>query len=494
VPSPGIIVGDKYRLEEPIGEGGMATVWRAVHTTLDRAVAVKFLEAVGTHAQSLAERFLREAKLAAGIRHRHVVDIIDFGVTDEGQPFMVMEFLEGQSLAERYTEGPPVTDWELLEIVAMILGGLAAVHDAGILHRDVKPENIFLVRDSDGMYPKLIDFGVSKGFQSGDRITRTGAVVGTPEYMSPEQARGLKEIDQRSDLFAIGVVLYEGLCGETPFESENPGDVLIRVATEDAAPLSERRPDLPPELVSLVHLALQKDPNERFGDARSMRDAVHAVMQSPQPLEGRPDDRNGFGPAPGSGLIRVISSRPPASGEVPVPLLPAGSVPPSPPMPPTPRPSGKTPPPPPPAAKKKKKKEIRPEDLDTSEIEVEKLPDLRPLPPKQKRRGRWAWPLMAIVLLGAGAGAFFAFDGMTLVEQTMQTMGASDDPAAQGELRPGRDVAALSDPEPAGDVERTDIAFDPPPADGAGAPDSETIDVPSPPDPPDAVDELPDDG
>lgn len=484
MPSPGIIVGDKYRLEEPIGEGGMATVWRAVHTTLDRAVAVKFLEAVGTHAQSLAERFLREAKLAAGIRHRHVVDIIDFGVTDEGQPFMVMEFLVGQSLADRYTDGPPVTDWELLEIVAMILGGLASVHDAGILHRDLKPENIFLVRDSDGIYPKLIDFGVSKGFTGGDRITRTGAVVGTPEYMSPEQARGLKEIGPASDLFAIGVVLYEGFCGETPFESENPGDVLIRVATEDAEPLSERRPDLPAEVVSLVHLALQKDPLERFSDARSMRDAVHAVMQSALPLEGSPDDRNGFGPAPGSGLIRVISSRPPASGEVPVPLLPAGSVPPSPPLPPAPTPSGKIPPPPP-----KRKKAIRPEDLETTEIEVEKLPDLRPLPPAKAKRRRWVWPFVAVLLLGAGVGAFVALDGMSFVERSME---GDQDPAASGELRPGRDVAALSDPEPTEDPGPTDVAFDPPPNDGADAPGSETIDVPSPPDPPDEVEVLPD--
>ncbi|MCA9608019.1 MAG: serine/threonine protein kinase, partial [Myxococcales bacterium] len=143
--SPGTIIGEKYRLEEPIGQGGMATVWRATHTTLDRPVAVKFLEAVGTHAKQLAARFLNEAKLAAGLRHRHVVDIVDFGVTDHGQPFMVMELLEGKSLADRYTQGPPVSDWALLEIVAMTLGGLAAVHDAGILHRDIKPENLFLV-------------------------------------------------------------------------------------------------------------------------------------------------------------------------------------------------------------------------------------------------------------------------------------------------------------------------------------------------------------
>src|SRR5690606_16234190 len=194
---------------------------------------------VGTGSQQLAERFLEEAKLAAGLRHRHVVDILDFGVTPDGKPFMVMELLEGQSLADRYNDGPAVTDWELLEIVAMTLSGLAAVHDAGILHRDVKPENIFLVQDADGIFPKLLDFGISRGFGAVGRVTRTGVVVGTPQYMSPEQARGKKDLDARSDLFSVGVVLYEGLAGEVPFDSENPGDVLIAVATEDPRPIEE---------------------------------------------------------------------------------------------------------------------------------------------------------------------------------------------------------------------------------------------------------------
>ena len=147
----------------------MATVWRAVHTTLDRPVAVKFLQAVGTHANQMSARFVQEAKLCAGLRHRNVVDIVDFGVLEDEQPYMVMELLEGQSLADRYLDGPPLTDWDILEISAMTLSGLAAVHDAGIVHRDVKPENIFLARDADGTYPKLIDFGVSKGLTSGQR-------------------------------------------------------------------------------------------------------------------------------------------------------------------------------------------------------------------------------------------------------------------------------------------------------------------------------------
>lgn len=315
---PGLIVGHKYRLEEPIGHGGMATVWRARHTTLDRAVAVKFLEAVGSSSETLAARFLQEAKLAATLRHRHVVDIVDFGVHGGRQPYMVMELLEGQSLADRYDDGPTVSDWELLEIVCMTLSGLAAVHDAGIVHRDVKPENIFLVEDADGVFPKLLDFGISRGFEPkrGPRMTRTGAVVGTPQYMAPEQARGLRDVDGRADLWSVAVVLYEGLAGEVPFDSENPGDVLIMVATEDAVPLAHLRPDLPRELTDLVERGLKRNRVERFGEARDMRDALLAVLQAGNVEGGRPPPhvlKSTFGTPGTTGKLRALSSRPPPS-------------------------------------------------------------------------------------------------------------------------------------------------------------------------------------
>jgi serine/threonine-protein kinase len=273
----GTIVGGKYRLERPIGQGGMASVWRAIHTTLESPIAVKFLETYGSNREKMAKRFLREAKLAANLKHRNVVHILDYGMMDDGQPFMAMELLSGISLGDKMTGDEPPTPIQLLEIAAQILSGLAAVHDAGIVHRDVKPDNIFIVRDADGDYPKLLDFGISRGTETvpGEtRMTNTGAVVGTPLYMSPEQARGLKNLDARTDLWSVGMILYEGLAGFCPFESENMGDVLIRVATEAVPPLTEARTDLPVEVGDAVMRALEKDPEKRFPDARTMREAL----------------------------------------------------------------------------------------------------------------------------------------------------------------------------------------------------------------------------
>ncbi|MCB9598657.1 MAG: serine/threonine protein kinase, partial [Sandaracinaceae bacterium] len=184
----GTVIADKYRLDEHIGQGGMATVWRATHLSLGSSVAVKLLDVSGAKAARLRERFEREAKLAANIKHRNIVDILDFGLHDENHPYMVMELLAGESLGDRLAGETAITDAELFDIAAQVLSGLAAAHDAGIVHRDVKPDNVFLVRDADGVYPKLLDFGISRNVTPGKndtRVTSTGVLVGTPLYMSP---------------------------------------------------------------------------------------------------------------------------------------------------------------------------------------------------------------------------------------------------------------------------------------------------------------------
>ena len=272
----GTVLGEKYRLETRIGEGGMATVWLARHLTIDRPLAVKFIHVAG-ESEEVRDRFLREAKAAASVSHRNVVDIIDFGTTDEGEPYMVMEYLEGATLRELLDRlaTPPVGD--VVRLLARSLSGLAAVHDAGIIHRDIKPANIFLVRDADGVYPKLLDFGVSRVVTVGGESvlpSRESVIVGTPEYMAPEQARGIAAIDRRADVFAMGVVLYEALSGKKPFEAEHVGDLILKIMTQHPMPLGALRPDLGDPLATVVARALAKEPDARFGDAREMRQAL----------------------------------------------------------------------------------------------------------------------------------------------------------------------------------------------------------------------------
>ncbi len=276
----GTLVGGRYFLEARIGEGGMGSVWRATDRTLERLVAVKVLYSGDERERDLrVSRFLREARIAAAVQHRNVVHIVDFGSTDEGRPFMVMEHLRGETLADRLAQAPAPTVGELVDWVGLVLAGLAAAHDAGVVHRDMKPENVFLVEDADGAYPKILDFGISRSMapESGPRsalTTREGFLVGTPQYMSPEQARGLEGIDHRTDLYSVGVILYEALTGMLPHDSENIGDLIILIAAGGARPVSEVRPELGEPLSEVVRKATAVDRDARFEDARAMRDAL----------------------------------------------------------------------------------------------------------------------------------------------------------------------------------------------------------------------------
>jgi len=271
----GEVIAGKYRLDRPLGEGGMGTVWRAVHVTLGQPVALKALDVSGPRADAARRRFLREARVAAKVRHRHLVYVNDFGETEDGAPFMAMELLEGQTLAERLVGGPTLTVGELLRIAEGCLAGLAAVHEAGIVHRDLKPQNVFLARDAEGEIPKLLDFGLSLGADGGEgRVTREGAIVGTLEYLSPEQARAQPDVDARSDLYAMGALLYEALSGEPPFTAATPADLLVAILHEEPVPLVAVRPELGEPLSAVVMRALSRDPAARFAGARQMREAL----------------------------------------------------------------------------------------------------------------------------------------------------------------------------------------------------------------------------
>jgi serine/threonine protein kinase len=274
------VIAGRYTLESLIGEGGMASVWRARDQTLARPVAVKLLFARDERDHdTLVARFLREARIAASVQHRNVIQIVDFGTTDDGQPYMVMELLEGESLGDRMHRIGQLPLEETVHIASMTLRGLAAVHDAGIIHRDLKPDNVYLKEEGGVIYPKILDFGISRSVEpaSGRRsalTTREGVIVGTPEYMSPEQARGLKDIDRRTDIYSMGVLLYQMLTGALPFHSENVGDLIIKIVTTPVPDPQDSRSDIPTGLCDVIRRALSKEPSERFATASEMQRAL----------------------------------------------------------------------------------------------------------------------------------------------------------------------------------------------------------------------------
>jgi hypothetical protein len=270
----GALIGGRYRLEHSIGSGGMGEVFRAEDTLLGRPVAIKLVHPVETRRRSEAtESFLREARIAAAITHPNVVRMLDFGVHEQFTPYMVMELLSGETLAAILDRGASMPIGFVFELIERVLDGLQAAHAAGVIHRDLKPENIFLTRERDGLNPKLLDFGIAKNLDATGfaRVTTAhGHIVGTPAYMSPEQARGVKAIDQRTDVYSMGVVIYELLSSELPFFSENPGDLLVMIMTAHERPLSERVRGLPQPLSEFVKRAMAKSPAARFRDAGEM--------------------------------------------------------------------------------------------------------------------------------------------------------------------------------------------------------------------------------
>ncbi len=271
-PLVGAVLADRYEIVRRIGEGGMGAVYEARHTVIGKRVAVKVLLEKFVEKADLVARLLQEARLASSIGHENIVDVTDFGTTADGRAFVVMEFLEGEPLADLVIREAPLAVDVSLGIARQVAGALAAAHAKGIVHRDVKPENVYLVRRGDADFVKVVDFGVSKAVASREdgpewqRLTRTGMVLGTPLYMSPEQARGGDDVDARADVWAVGVMLYECLTGEVPFRANNYLGVISQVLTSEAVPVAKLRPELgiPAAVEAVVMRALEKDRDRRY--------------------------------------------------------------------------------------------------------------------------------------------------------------------------------------------------------------------------------------
>ena len=267
----GRVIGGRYRIQGRMAEGGMASIYKARQEPLDRTVAVKILARMLSEDPIHKERFLREARAANRIHHENVIDITDFGETEDGMVYLVMEYLEGESLADVVTRGP-VPLPRAAAILHSVCKGLQRAHDLGILHRDIKPENIFLERRTDGgENVKLLDFGLAQVL--GDkRLTTAGQVFGTPEYISPEQAMG-GEITGRADLYGLGVLFYEMMTGRLPFTGST-ARLIYQHIHELPKPPSLVRPGCPPETDEPILKLLQKEPDKRYGSAREFEAAL----------------------------------------------------------------------------------------------------------------------------------------------------------------------------------------------------------------------------
>ena len=290
----GDVIAKRYVLVQEIGRGGMGCVYEAFDRKLERDVAIKFLDPGLADDAEAVTRFQREALAAGKIGHENICDVRDRGETKAGVPYIVMEHLVGCSLHSIFVREDTVEPIRLGRLTLQYLSALHAAHSKGIVHRDLKPENIFVTKTvADEEKPKLLDFGISKFLAEsiGPRVTKTGIAMGTPFYMSPEQARGKKDIDHRTDLWSVGVILYEGLTGKLPFEGDNYNEVIVNIITDDLVEPTVYNPSIPPEIEKVVLRALARDPSDRYQSANEFGEALetalgadHALSLIPKPL------------------------------------------------------------------------------------------------------------------------------------------------------------------------------------------------------------------
>jgi tRNA A-37 threonylcarbamoyl transferase component Bud32 len=308
-PYVGSVIDGRYRVETVLGEGGMGVVYRCSHTIIGKKLALKVLRADLARDQEVTERFLNEAKSASGIGNPHIVDISDFGQFPDGATYFVMEYLNGVPLGTAISGGQPLPVPRLLKIGRQLAEGLAAAHAAGIVHRDLKPDNIFLIeRGADKDFVKILDFGIAKVSTAEGKLTRAGAVFGTPHYMSPEQAAGTS-VDQRGDIYSLGIIMYELAAAKVPFDADNFMGVLTQHMYKAPTPLREAAPQ-PEEvtvgLEAVVMKCLAKRPENRYQSMDEVIVDIDRLIAGAAPQAAR--DRGGAYAAPAAYYDETLPS------------------------------------------------------------------------------------------------------------------------------------------------------------------------------------------
>jgi eukaryotic-like serine/threonine-protein kinase len=294
--SPSTIIGGRYELQRELARGGMGSVWVAKDRKLRRAVAIKVMVPMWADSVDATTRFEREAMAVAQLQSPHVVQIFDYGI-EEGCPYIVMELLEGEDLRGRLQRQERLDLDTAGKVLVQTAKALSAAHAAGIVHRDLKPGNIFLAKSRDEEIVKVLDFGVAKFDQDAtgaakdtkDEKTKAGTLLGTPQYMSPEQARGLPNIDQRADLWSLAVIIYRALVGRLPFTGKSAADVIVKICTQEPAKPTTLAPDLPAEVDRFFKRAFARNLNERFESARQMAVAFSRIAPTSFPSLSMPE-------------------------------------------------------------------------------------------------------------------------------------------------------------------------------------------------------------